>query len=305
MHLTWVTGRNPSIFAGRLAPLVAGLIDEVHERTGLGDGLLKPIPRHLRGPYHAVVCTESRILSALKLGRIPSRTYVAPALRFRLSSVAPSGSTTGMTVFERFRAMMELAIGHVLDVRTQIEVPSALEADAARRLPDGVPYVGLSPGAGGISKRWPLEKFMQLAQRFMARGAVPVFFLGPEEAEFRTKIQERLPGVVFPEYGDGTAAEQSPLFTVALARRLVFSVANDSGGGHLVAAGGRPLLTLYGHTNATKFKSPYCDHHSLTASEVGYKTLDDLPTELVEARAVELRLEALLAGAARRISPSR
>ena len=55
--------------------------------------------------------------------------------------------------------------------------------DAAQALlPDGPSYVGFAPGAGGQEKRWPLERYLALAQRTQAAGGRPVFFFGPDEA---------------------------------------------------------------------------------------------------------------------------
>ena len=35
-HLTWMTGGGPSVFAGELAPLSRGLVDEVRDQERLG-----------------------------------------------------------------------------------------------------------------------------------------------------------------------------------------------------------------------------------------------------------------------------
>ncbi|MCP5201760.1 MAG: glycosyltransferase family 9 protein [Gammaproteobacteria bacterium] len=287
-QLIWVTGRNPSIFKRRLAPLADGLIDEIHECCGLGETLFQPIPEGLRSKFDVVVCTESRLRAALQLRRLSTSLFICPALRFRLSARAPQTDFIAASSYERFRLLMELAAGKELVVEPRIEVAAPFVGEAARRLPGSHIYVGLSPGAGGASKRWPLRNFIGLGRLLAKRGIVPAFFLGPEELAFEAGIREALPSAVFPERMDGSAMEDSPMLTIALARRMAFSVANDSGGGHLIAAGGQPLLTLYGHTSANKFRSPYCDHYALSAEEKQYRSLEELTLPMVEAHLHEI-----------------
>jgi len=59
-----------------------------------------------------------------------------------------------------------------------------LRHDALARalLPAGPRYIGLAPGASGAHKCWPLQAYLDLAEREQARGRVPVFLLGPEES---------------------------------------------------------------------------------------------------------------------------
>src|SRR5690606_16994984 len=128
---------------------------------------------------------------------------------------------------------------------------------AAAVLPDGPRYVGLAPGAGGKRKIWPLANFIGLARHLTERGFTACFFLGPEEAALRDAIDGAVNTPKFPEESDAVRQLDSPLATAALARRMTFSVCNDSGGGHLIAAGGQPTVTLFGHTSARKFASPY------------------------------------------------
>ena len=115
----------------------------------------------------------------------------------------------------------------------------ALEA-AAAILTTGPVYIGFAPGAGGVSKRWPLDRFIALAKSQADQGRAPVFFLGPNEADMADAVRAAIPGALFPETGRTDAYQdiRGPLLVVALASRLTVAVANDAGpGAH--AGGGR------------------------------------------------------------------
>ncbi len=55
-----------------------------------------------------------------------------------------------------------------------------------------------------------------------------------------------MPDALIPELGrsDRFQDVKGPLLVVALAGRLIAAVANDAGPGHMLAAGGAPLLSL-------------------------------------------------------------
>ena len=60
-------------------------------------------------------------------------------------------------------------------------------------------------------------------------------------------------------------------------------MANDAGGGHLLAAGGRPLITLFGRTSEHKFKPPYGEQIAITAQAYGGTDMALIPVARVAA----------------------
>lgn len=283
-HITWVTGRRPSIFAGRLSELAAGLIDEIHETTGLGQSLLHRVPGFLQQHFDVVVSTESRLRDTLALQRLNYTSFISPAVRFWFSSRRPARRYAGASAYEQFRLLMSLAGNRELVPDTRLAVPDILGEAAEQVLPRAGAYVGLAPGAGGKSKIWPLENFISLARWLQSSGYDPVFFLGPEESVLLETLRSAVPKALFPESDASIRALDSPLATVALAQRLAFSVTNDSGGGHLLAAGGKPRVTLFGHTSPRKFESPYCKAISVCARDFGATSVDAISVEAVITR---------------------
>lgn len=281
-RVTWVTARRPSAFAGALAPLAAGLIDACFESTGVGTRLLAPLPHYLRAGFDAVLSTEARLRDTLVLRRVPHATFVSPALGFALSDTRAPPGWAAASVAERFAALLSLVTGTAITPEPGLALPAGFGEAAAAALPGGPRYVGLSPGAGGVRKRWPLARFVALARRLPALGATPAFFVGPEEVALIAELRAAVPAARFPELDRPHGAPDGPVFTIALARRLACAVANDSGGGHLLAAGGRPLVTLYGHTSAAKFRPPWGEHLAISAAALGSRDIAAIPLETVE-----------------------
>jgi ADP-heptose:LPS heptosyltransferase len=102
-----------------------------------------------------------------------------------------------------------------------------------------VPLVGLFPGAGHESRRWPLEKFAQLADSLSRNDRVqPIVFVGPEEAKIISDIRAAFPSsaVVL----DRLSIRQ----LAAMQARLAVFVSNDTGPLHIAAAVGAPVVLL-------------------------------------------------------------
>jgi ADP-heptose:LPS heptosyltransferase len=176
---------------------------------------------------------------------------------------------------------MSLAAGRPITVERRIAVPEDCVTAAAEYLPAGPCYVGIAPGSGGASKRWPLSRFIEVAAEQSRRGRVPVFFLGPQERAWRGELQEAVPGALFPEYDARGAPRAGALLTIALARQLAVGLANDSGGGHLLAAGGQPMVSLYGHTDERKFAPPYGPRTAIRAKDHGGAEMKRIPVQSV------------------------
>jgi ADP-heptose:LPS heptosyltransferase len=174
----------------------------------------------------------------------------------------------------------------------------ALRARAAQLLPPGPTYIGLSPGAGNkhTGKCWPLEGFVALARNQVERGRTPVFLLGPEEREWVAPLRAAVPEARFPEQeGDG-----GPCLLAALGERLAVAVANCSGAGHLLAAGGAPMVSLYGPTRPEKYAPFARALICLKAQDYGSEQIAAIPLAAVLA-AVER--QAALGAAAAEVAP--
>jgi heptosyltransferase-1 len=103
----------------------------------------------------------------------------------------------------------------------------------------GMPLVGLFPGAGHESRRWPLDRFAELADSLARNDAVrPIVFAGPEERALITRMRS-----VFPS--STIVLDQLSIRQLASAQaRLAVFVSNDTGPLHIAAAVGAPIVLL-------------------------------------------------------------
>lgn len=300
-RITWLAGKGTSAYAHGLAPLVRDLIDEVVEEASIGrhwSELARPAlgSTPLAGRrFDLVIDTQRRVGTTLLLKRIPHRRFVSGAGGYRLSDVQPPPPRRkAPSLARRLLDLLELASGRPADIAGMPPVDPQLDALAARLLPEGSSYVGLAPGAAGEHKRWPLDRYLQLATAQLAAGRVPVVFLGPEEGSWALPVREALPQAVLPLQSEAVAPlGPTPLITIALARRLAVAVANDAGVGHMLAAAGCPLVSLFGPTAPEK-SAPLAGRARVLRAQdfegsAGGEAMESIPLD-----AVRKAVEALL-----------
>jgi ADP-heptose:LPS heptosyltransferase len=277
-RITWLAGSGASVFAGSLAPLVTGLLDEVMMKDV---GAFAAGCRSAHQRFDLIIDTQRGIPTALKLRRIPHRRFISPCLGFLLSDVRPGGRyRKSASLARQLLDLVELAAGQsiVLTAATPLCLPPDIKAEVARLLPPAATYVGLAPGAGGRHKCWPLENYLELGCRIAAAGHVPVVFLGPAEAEWIPAVRSGLPAARLPLQ---ETSHSSPLLTIALGKRLAAAVANDSGAGHMLAAADVPLVSLFGPTPSAKFAPTTSRLIVIRAQDFGSDRMDAIPAPAV------------------------
>lgn len=121
-------------------------------------------------------------------------------------------------------------------------------ADAAHA---GHSFLALGPGAKFPGKRWPAERFAELALRLTAPGAalagMPILVLGSAaEADLAQRTARGCAGTAL-------AGELDVLASAALLARAGMFIGNDSGLMHLAAAAGAPTLGLFGPSDEARY----------------------------------------------------
>ncbi len=291
-HITWVAGKDTSLFATVFAPLAKGLIDEVIERAGIGLSPAELLRRPLGGRgFDMIIDTQRVLLPTLVLWRIPHRQFISPSARFLLSSVKPpKGYRFPKPMMHQLMDLLEFASGSRYEPPASLDLalPDACEAEARRLLPEGGgTYFGLAPGAGGRPKCWPLDRFVELGKIQAERGRQPVFILGPQESDWIEQVQQGVPTALYPLQDPDIpdTLRGDPLLTIALAKRLALTVSNDSGIGHMIAAAGTPLVSLFGPTNPEKFPPMTRALKIIRAQDFGGEMMDAIPLAAVSSEA--------------------
>lgn len=277
-RITWLAGKGHTVFADTLAPVVAGLIDEVIDEAGIGSRPLELLVPPLPGRnFDLIIDTQRRVLTTLILKRIRHGRFISATAGYLFSAERPGNTVRPASLAGQMMQLAEAAAGHPLEADFPLPHDAAVEAGADRLLPPGPRYVGLAPGAGGKHKCWPLDRYIALAAGL--RDAVPVFLLGPAEAaEWADTIRAALPHALLPLQ---QVPALTPMLTITLGRRLAAAVANDSGTGHMLGAADIPLLSLFGPTPPDKFAPMTRRIRVLRAQDFGGETMEAIPLPAV------------------------
>ncbi|HEY8240260.1 MAG TPA: lipopolysaccharide heptosyltransferase II [Kiritimatiellia bacterium] len=146
----------------------------------------------------------------------------------------------------------------------RLTVPlEAIEAAGSLVGGQGSLRIGLFPGAArGPAKRWPATNFSRLGGRFAReRGAsVAIFGAGSEEGLCSEVARD------IGESAINLAGRTSLPVLAATLRTCNLVICNDSGGMHLAAAVGTPVLAIYGLTDPSR-TGPLGTHRRIVKAE--------------------------------------
>jgi ADP-heptose:LPS heptosyltransferase len=114
------------------------------------------------------------------------------------------------------------------------------------------PYVMFVPGGSShrTEKRWPVEKYGELARILYARGFDVVIIGGPQESALAHAIQREV-----PRARDLTGRTDFARIAV-LGAKAAMAVGNDTGPLHLAAAAGAPTVVLFSGASDPALSAP-------------------------------------------------
>jgi heptosyltransferase-1 len=131
-----------------------------------------------------------------------------------------------------------------------VEFPHDAEAEAAiaRLVPDRN-FAIVNPGAGWGAKRWPAERYGQVARALAGCGVLSIVNYGPGEEDLAREAEAASAGAA-------KVLRCSISELIALTRRAKLFVGGDTGPLHLAAALGVPLVAIFGPTDPVR-NGPY------------------------------------------------
>lgn len=249
------------------------------------------LKRALRSqPYDAVVDFQGALRSAV-IGRMAySRRYIGEAKpRERAASwlFTERIATRGVHVIEQDIELAASIAGDTLQpVHPMLPFDPEAEAWADSLLAPGEAGILINPGAGWGAKRWPVERYAEIARALLNRGFRVFVNAGPGELMLADTVVQRTGG-------GATQLVCSIEQLISITRRVCLAIAGDTGPLHLACALGRPVVGIYGPTDpsrngpfGTKFKvlrSPDSrrDHARREAPEAGLLRIT--PEEVLQA----------------------
>lgn len=179
---------------------------------------------------------------------VPVRAGAAGGMRRVLLTEVMAGTPPPHRLHQAWEYIRLMTPDAVVDSlpRPELQLTDGMRAQTAEKHGQfNRPTIGMIPGAArGPSKRWPPEHFTALAKRLVRDGFDIALFGGPGDRELCGQIVAQAGTGVSNFAGSTSLSEWAVLMDGC---RLI--VANDSGGMHLAAALGRPLVALYGMTD--------------------------------------------------------
>jgi len=202
-----------------------------------------------RADYDAVIDLQGLLKSAMLARSVRARKTIGfPRRHLRepfarlFYTVAPDPGDATHVIYKNLALLAPLKVED-RRVRFPLEVPrSSTVLQVANRFePDG--YVLINPGAAWPNKRWPPERFGEVASAIVRDfGWRSLVLWGPGEQEIAHRVVA----------ASGGAAEPSPPTTIAdivgVARGARLMISGDTGPLHIAAAVGTPIVALYGPT---------------------------------------------------------
>jgi len=257
---------------------LSGYANEIFEvdRVGLRDGnKLTSIVRIVKFVKQVRQAKFDFVIDLHSLSETNILGYLSGA-RYRLYSRRPGRSLDYLANFNP-RPPAEEKDRHAVDRYLDVIKPLGLQnpsripvlktnsaADVAvdtflkkEKAQSGELLVGLFPGAGHITRRWPLEHYGQLADHLIRNQRVRVIvFAGPEEREMVAHMRTVFPTATI--FFDKLTIPQ----LVSAQARLTLMVSNDTGPAHLAAAAGVPVIVIMDRPTPHTF-TLIGDHHRL------------------------------------------
>jgi len=114
------------------------------------------------------------------------------------------------------------------------------------------PYVMFVPGGSAHrpEKRWPVDRYGELARILYSRGLDIVIIGGPQESALAQSIQRQV-----PRARDLTGRTDFASIAV-LGAKAALAIGNDTGPLHLAAAGGAPTVVLFSSASDPQLSAP-------------------------------------------------
>lgn len=147
--------------------------------------------------------------------------------------------------------------GFQTNITAPIEDQEYVDELLAKRSLDG-PFVVINPAGGSnpgmqmVSKRWPAERFAQLADQLAEDMDMQIVLLGgPDDSGIINAVRSQMKAHITPFIGELTFPQ-----IAALTARAALYIGNDTGLTHIAAASGAPTVTIFGPSDPARY-APY------------------------------------------------
>ena len=269
-HLGDMVMALPGLVADGSHVVVRSWLAPLLEMAGMGERILRLGP----GPRG-----WARTVGALRRGRFQEGVLLTPSFsaawlflwggvgRLRgtdtdgrgwmLSERIPRVSLTGLHRTAQYRMLLGQPAEGPMPGPALSPSPSLTDA-WRRRLGGAEPVVGLFPGSNAPARRWPAERFAEVARALLAEGRRVVVVGGPGDSAAAGTVAAGAPGAL------NVCGETDLPGLAALLSQLRLLVTNDTGPMHLAAAVGIPTVSVWGPSDPEETSPPGAGHVLVT-----------------------------------------
>lgn len=288
--ITWFANMG-SVFSGLLKDIGNEILDEVicdvNFSANFFDIFKNPFKQTPLAGRHFdyIFDTQKRWKQTLILKRISHTHFVSGCADFIFSDVKPQRDyKESRNVTKRLIEMTSIVTNQSYGIDYRVPIPQRFMTEALKLCPPGERYMGFVPCGSIDIKKWPLQNYIRLAKAKQQQGFRPVFILGPGEQSYRDEILAAVPEAIIPGVMVVSADDNihGPLYYMALGQQLTAIVANDCGPGHLLNCANRPMVFLFGPTDAEKFAPERPGVRVFKSTDWGSDALSAIPFEVVE-----------------------
>ena len=253
--------------------------------------------------YDCAVDMQAAIRSALlnRLSRAPQRFgFAQPREPLAKIFYTRAVETPARHVVEQG---LQLAAAIIGQEQLAVDFPLPCDADVESWTDhqiNGKEFVLLNPGAGWGAKRWPVERYAEVARALASDGLQVLVNCGPGEEPIAQQI-----AAADPEHIKPVASSLGQL--MALVRRARLFIGGDTGPVHLAAALRVPVVAIYGPTDPAR-NGPYGpmgSNHTIAVLRSPQSTTSHARRAAPESGLLQITVSEVLAAARRLLEQKR
>jgi len=223
--------------------------------------------------FDLIIDLQSKIRNTLILKQIPCYNFFSSTFNFFFCTKKKNYLSKEENISTFILLNLEIFLNiKIKKIDFNLKMLPKKYIEEAKKLLPNSNYIGFSVTQGNQyrKKTWPIDSFIELAEKYISIGKIAVFFIEKKEVELINYIKNKLPSSIFPEHESKISC---PVLVATLASRLEKVVTIDNGVMHMVSLAKIPMITLFGPTNAEKF-SPKRNNIKILDSKVLYNTND-------------------------------
>ena len=228
--------------------------------------------KHNIDKFDLIIDLQSKLRNTLILKRIPGVNFYSSTFNYNFCSIKKNYLSSGNISQKTLLNLEKLLDLNIQKIDFSLDKLDELYINEAKKLLPNKNYIGFSLTQGNEyrKKSWPLENFINLANKIEGMNKIPVFFVEKTNNEIINQIKSKVPNSLFPEHNSNLA---DPALVTALTSRLEKAISIDNGVMHMMSLAKVPMIILFGPTNSEKF-APKHDNLVILDSNKLYKTND-------------------------------